>query len=137
MRFVSEKYRNAFFELFEQIKEQPKISFHEVSCRLFAVDGKHEFSFITKMLHTIDPTRPIYDSQVDAALKLHRTYPPDLTKKLRQDEAILTRLSNAYRELSKAPELSELLKAIDEVAPGRTMSIEKKLDFILWALGGL
>ena len=137
MRFVSEKYRDAFFELFEQIKEQPEFSFCEAAYRLFEVDGKHEFSFITKMLHTIDPSRPIYDSQVDAALKLRRTYQPDLGKKLQQDDAILARLSSVYRELSEAQELSGLMSIMDNVVPGRTMAVSKKIDFILWALGGL
>ena len=137
MRFVSEKYRDAFFELFEQIKEQPEFSFCETAYRLFEVDGKHEFSFITKMLHTIDPSRPIYDSQVDAALKLRRTYQPDLGKKIQQDDAILARLSSVYRELSEAQELSGLMSIMDNVVPGRTMAVSKKIDFILWALGGL
>ena len=137
MRFVSEKYRDAFFELFEQIKEQPEFSFCEAAYRLLEVDGKHEFSFITKMLHTIDPSRPIYDSQVDAALKLRRTYQPDLGKKLQQDDAILARLSSVYRELSEAQELSGLMSIMDNVVPGRTMAVSKKIDFILWALGGL
>ena len=137
MRFVSEKYRDAFFALFEQIKRQPEISFREVATQLFEVDGKHEFSFITKMLHTIDPTRPIYDSQVDVALGLHRTYQPNFAKKLQQDETILSQLSNVYCQLSEAPELSVLLTAIDEVIPSYTMSIAKKIDFILWAQGGL
>ena len=94
-------------------------------------------SFITKMLHTIDPSRPIYDSQVDAALKLRRTYQPDLGKKLQQDDAILARLSSVYRELSEAQELSGLMSIMDNVVPGRTMAVSKKIDFTLWALGGL
>lgn len=72
MRFVSQEYRDQFFELFEEIKSESSPSFRVVSQKLFQVDGKHEFSFITKMLHTIEPSRPIYDSQVDIALGIHR-----------------------------------------------------------------
>lgn len=63
MRFVSQQYRDSFFSLFEAIKNDPDISFVDVARQLSQVDGRHEFSFISKMLHTIDPSRPIYDSR--------------------------------------------------------------------------
>ena len=137
MRFVSQKYRNSFFELFETAESQTAPSFRTISETLFCVDGKHEFSFITKMLHTIDSHRPIYDSQVDAALRIHRKYQRDFEKKIRQDEEILNRLSVLYQELGALPYMAGPLAAIDQILPDQWMSTEKKLDFILWALGGL
>lgn len=137
MRFVSQEYRDQFFELFEEIKSESSPSFRVVSQKLFQVDGKHEFSFITKMLHTIEPSRPIYDSQVDIALEIHRYYQPNFEEKLRQDEHILAQISAAYRELASSPGMIELLAGFDKIIPGHTMSAEKKIDFILWALGGI
>ena len=137
MRFVSQEYRDQFFELFEEIKSESSPSFSAVSQKLFQVDGKHEFSFITKMLHTIEPSRPIYDSQVDIALGIHRCYQPNFEEKLRQDEHILAQISAAYRELASSPGMIELLAEFDKIIPGHTMSAEKKIDFILWALGGI
>ena len=137
MRFVSPEYRSRFFAVFEAAKSQTAPSFRAVSEMLFHVDGKHEFSFITKMLHTIDPHRPIYDSQVDAALGIHRTYQSDFEKKLQQDEQILYRLSALYQELAALPDMAEPLAVVDQISPAQRMSIEKKLDFILWALGRL
>ena len=137
MRFVSQEYRDQFFELFEEIKSESSPSFRVVSQELFQVDGKHEFSFITKMLHTIEPSRPIYDSQVDIALEIHRYYQPNFEEKLRQDEHILAQISAAYRELASSPGMIELLAEFDKIIPGHTMSAEKKIDFILWALGGI
>ena len=120
--------------LFEEIKENPDISFEEVARQLYPVDQKHEFSFISKMLHTINTSRPIYDSQVNAALKL-RTYQPDFEKRLKKDKEILDRISDQYRILMSSPEVIELQEEIDlKIAP-KTISTEKKLDFILWALG--
>ena len=137
MRFVSQEYRDQFFELFEEIKSESSPSFRVVSQKLFQVDGKHEFSFITKMLHTIEPSRPIYDNQVDIALEIHRYYQPNFEEKLRQDEHILAQISAAYRELASSPGMIELLAEFDKIIPGHTMSAEKKIDFILWALGGI
>lgn len=137
MRFVSQQYRDSFFSLFEAIKNDPDISFVDVARQLSQVDGRHEFSFISKMLHTIDPSRPIYDSQVDQALQIHRTYLPNIDAKIRQDEEILKQISFVYRCLEAASEMVEPLAAFDRIIPNRTMSIAKKLDFLLWALGGI
>ena len=135
MRFVSQEYRDTFFSVFEEYKDDPDPSFTRISELLYQVDGKHEFSFISKMLHTIDPRRPIYDSQVDAALGIHRTYQTDFQKKLHQDEEILRYISVQYTQLVEAPEIQEVIASFDKLLMGRKMTIEKKLDFILWALG--
>lgn len=134
MRFVSKEYRRAFFNLFERIKNDQSTSFEEIARELYLIDEKHEFSFITKMLHTIDTSRPIYDSQVNAALKL-RTYQLDFEKRLKRDKEILDRISDQYRVLMSSPEVIELETEIDSKISPKTISSEKKLDFILWALG--
>lgn len=135
MRFVSQSYRDAFFTLFEQIKAYPSVPFEEVSTQLYQVDHKHEFSFITKMLHTINSTRPIYDSQVDAALRIHRTYQTNFSKRLEQDAKILNEISAYYQDLKSAPQIKDVLTTFDQIAPMCKISTVKKLDFILWALG--
>ena len=137
MRFVSQQYRDRFFSLFEAIKNDAELSFVDVARNLSQVDGRHEFSFISKMLHTIDPSRPIYDSQVDQALQIHRTYEPDIELKIQQDEEILKQICFVYQCLEASPEMTEPLAAFDQIIPSRTMSIAKKLDFLLWALGGI
>lgn len=137
MRFVSQQYRDGFFALFENTKNDTELSFVDVAKQLSQVDGRHEFSFISKMLHTIDPSRPIYDSQVDQALKIHRTYEPNIELKIQQDEEILKQISYVYQCLEASAEMVEPLAAFDQIIPGRSMSIAKKLDFFLWALGGI
>ena len=137
MRYVSQQYRDCFFSLLEAMKHDKDVSFADIARDLFQVDGRHEFSFITKMLHTIDPSRPIYDSQVDQALQIHRTYQPNFDFKIQQDEEILRQISFAYRCLEAASEMTEPLAAFDQIIPNRSMNIAKKLDFLLWALGGI
>ena len=137
MRFVSKQYRDRFFSLFEAIKNDTKLSFVDVAKQLSQVDGRHEFSFISKMLHTIDPNRPIYDSQVDQALQIHRTYEPNIELKIRHDEEIIKQISFVYQRLEASAEMVEPLAAFDQIIPSRSMSITKKLDFLLWALGGI
>ena len=137
MRFVSKQYRDRFFSLFEAIKNDTKLSFVDVAKQLSQVDGRHEFSFISKMLHTIDPNRPIYDSQVDQALHIHRTYAPTIALQIQQAEEILTQIFFVYQRLEASAEMVKPLAAFDQIIPSRSMSIAKKLDFLLWALGGI
>lgn len=136
MRFVSKEYRHAFFTLFEKVKAQEEVSFEEVARQLYSVDGKHEFSFITKMLHTIDTSKPIFDSQVKAALQINRTYEPDFEKRLQLDIGILNQISEQYQILLESAQIQEIFAKIDQRSNPRKMSTEKKLDFILWGLGG-
>ena len=136
MRFVSKEYRHAFFTLFETVKNQLEVSFEEVARQLYTVDGKHEFSFISKMLHTIDTSKPIFDSQVKAALQIHRTFESDFEKRLQLDIGILNQISEQYQILLASAQIQEILAEIDRRSNPRTMSAEKKLDFILWGLGG-
>ena len=137
MRFVSNEYRERYFQMMEDLKNIPGVSFREISQQLYLVDQKHEFSFISKLLHTIDPSCPIYDSRVARVLGITRYPKKDFQKVLKRDEGILDKLRNVYHQLETDSRLTELLIQIDQRTPDKPMSIEKKLDFILWALGGI
>lgn len=137
MRFVSHEYRERYFQMMEDLKNTSSLSFCEVSQLLYLVDQKHEFSFISKLLHTIDPSCPIYDSRVARVLGITRYPKNDFQKVLKRDEGILDKLRNVYHQLESDSRLTELLIQIDQRTPDKPMSIEKKLDFILWALGGI
>lgn len=137
MRFVSNEYRERYFQMMEDLKNIPGVSFREISQQLYLVDQKHEFSFISKLLHTIDPSCPIYDSRVARVLGITRYPKNDFQKVLKRDEGILDKLRNVYHQLETDSRLTELLIQIDQRTPDKPMSIEKKLDFILWALGGI
>lgn len=137
MRFVSQEYRDRYFQTLEKEKNNKELSFQNLATELYAVDGKHEFSFLTKMLHTIDPCHPIYDSRVEQVLKLGHRYGQDFEKRLGRDEQILSQLTSVYRELASTEQINPLLSEIDARTPGFLMTVEKKMDFILWALGGV
>ena len=137
MRFVSQEYRNRYFLVLEENKNRKELSFRDVARELYQIDGKHEFSFLTKLFHTINPHHPIYDSRVENILKLGHGYGKDLEKRLVKDEKILERLASVYQELELSGKLTAMLEQLDTMTPGFRMSTEKKLDFIIWALGGV
>lgn len=136
MRFVSPKYRQAYFELLDRGKQQEP-SFEELARQLYAIDNRHEFSFLTKMLHTPDTNHPIYDSQVDAALGIHRRVVSDFELRLQQDRVILQAMMKAQQSLLQDPRVQAVLATFTQTFTADDMSEAKKLDFLLWALGGL
>lgn len=136
MRFVSPAYRQAYFELLDHGKRQ-ELSFEELARQLYAIDNRHEFSFLTKMLHTLDTSRPIYDSQVDAALDIHRRVVSDFELRLQQDRVILHAMMKTQRSLLQDPRVQAVLSAFMQTFNADDLSEAKKLDFLLWALGGL
>jgi hypothetical protein len=123
--------------MFEEIKQQAKPDFFDISLRLYQVDVKHEFSFISKMIHTAWPDQPIYDSRVDKTLGLNRNYIYEIKQKLEQDRTILKSLSVLYQELLGSHMIDDILDAFDQKFPNNQVSAAKKIDFLLWALGSI
>lgn len=50
---------------------------------------------------------------------------------------ILKRISSVYQTLCASQDIVSLLDIIDQSVPGHLISKEKKIDFLLWALGSL
>jgi hypothetical protein len=67
---LSQDFRSAYFELMEGLKGTALRSIREVTLILYRVPSNSsgrrtlQFSFASKLLHTLDPHRPIYDSMV-------------------------------------------------------------------------
>ena len=135
MRFVSQEYREKFFHFFEDHKNDKALSFAETAKTLYAVENKHQFSFISKMLHTINPSHPIYDSFVEQVLNLGHFSTKPIDQRIAKDVQIINRLTSVYQELRASGRLNDIMTELDKRTPGFQMSVEKKMDFILWALG--
>lgn len=105
--------------------------------QLYTIDNRHEFSFLAKILHTLDTSPPIYDSQVDAALGIHRRVISDFELCLQQDCVFLQAMMKTQQSLLQGPWLQAVLAAFTQIFTDDDMSEAKTLDFLLWALGGL
>ncbi len=128
---TSEKYKEAFFALFESIHGGETVSFEDASRKLFAVDGKHNFSYITKMLHTQNPALPTYDGQIAAILELPPVGGGMIEEKIQKSEDILKEISLIYDELLADPDFAGVIKVLDEVFYKNRLSPYKKCELIL------
>ena len=101
--------------------------------------GKYEFSFATKLLHTVNPDFPIYDSKVRNYLKheegvnfwLYFRPRKDVLSQIRHDWALLTAW---YADFLATARAKEWISWFDARFPNATwLSPTKKIDFIIFA----
>lgn len=97
--------------------------------------GKVHFSFATKLLHTIDDDRPIYDSIVAKHLRLGNIYTlKGKEAKIERCETIYGRLKERHADLLGNERVKNKIKEFSKkYSEAKDISNVKTLDFILWA----
>ncbi len=125
---VSKAVRSAYFQIMQQIKNGTNMTFSQVAYEMNKVTPKHQFSFITKLLHTTNTAYPIYDSLVAEALDIKKINSQwTIDKKIQESEKIVADMSKLYQDLIQEPAFQPVLALIN--AP---ISDVKKCDFIFW-----
>lgn len=126
------EWRKCYFEYFERIKKMPVVTFPEILHYIYEETGRVEASFSSKMLATINPEMPIWDSIVlkRLGLKLKGT---TSEQKLANAEVLYQEMVNWYLEFKKSQNAQEFIRKFDEAFPEyKDFSGTKKIDFILW-----
>ena len=124
-------WRLAFFNLLEASKTEA-VEFPDLLSALYRATGRIEASFASKLLATIDPSQPIYDSIVRQNLRLpvRRGSAAVRMAMLCEDHATIGR---AYAAIIDTPEFGQLKQAFDRRFPSYACFTDvKKLDFMIW-----
>ena len=127
-----------FYAMFQSMRRMKALTFSEVLNSMYKMsDGKWvDLSFASKMLHTIDPDRPIYDRFVAMNLALD-TMPQSGNAKSRIAKAIDIYGDLVYKmeSLLALDSVKAELKVFDEAFPEckDELSSMKKLDYLLWS----
>ena len=128
-----EVWRREYFRMMATFGKRGNASFGEILLRLHQATGQIEASFASKMLATMDPDMPIWDSKVLAALQL-RLAGSSPNIRLSNAVVLYERLCKWYQDFMKTDAAIEMLQRFDKEFPEfRIMSQTKKIDFILWA----
>ena len=133
----NEEWRKVYFELFEKVKNKSvAANFRTILKELQDKTHRTEASFTSKMLHTVNPDMPIWDSIVLTKLGFAKEVQPYKMNGL-SDEARLNKCEEVYNNLIKwyeGKDAEKLEKQFDADYPeykdklGKT----KKIDFMLW-----
>ena len=128
-------WRAYYFDLFECMKSRKEdVSFGEIQLRLFLKCGQIESSFSSKMLATINPDMPIWDSYVlkNLGLKLRGK---NKEERFSMAVVLYDNICSWYRDFLKTDEAKEMIGMFDQAFPEYSNLTEiKKIDFIIWAL---
>ena len=128
------EWRYAYYTLFEEYKKREKVTFDEVINDLFRETGKVEPSFASKMLASINPNMPIWDSKVLARIGIISSKKKG-EEKVKETIRLYGDIVSWYENLiSNTEEKNRYIENFDLAFPQfRGISDVKKIDFILWA----
>lgn len=126
-------WRTEYFKLMAAFRKKSSVTFGEILLRLFQNTGQIEASFGSKMLATLDPDMPIWDSNVLKSLQLQ--FKGD-TPELKMSNAVVLydHICRWYKSFLQTKKAEELLLRFDREFPEfQGLSNTKKIDFVLWA----
>lgn len=93
-----------------------------------------QFSFATKLLHTLDSSQPIYDSKVADLLRLPVKKKKDFVANIATCIAVYEELREAHQHLLSDDGIKSQIAALKAHYKAQ-ISDEKALDFLLWSVG--
>lgn len=137
---VSDDFSECFFELLNEFRSKPEVEIKDIVHRLYELPsndkGAHKvhFSFASKFVHTLNNSRPIYDSLVAAFYLLPNISPGwKLERKFKAGQEIYTFLNNEYDRVINEGLLAD---AIDRFRAhfelGEEYSDVKVIDTLIW-----
>lgn len=129
----NEKWRNGYFKILQLIKTKEKPVFSEIVEQVSNLSiNAIEPSFSSKILATIDPNMPIWDSRVLNKLHLQTTWEGDKT--IENAIEMYGKIVKWYEDYLKKPEARENILIFDSYLPEYKDRITdvKKIDYLLW-----
>ena len=138
VRSRTPQWYDLYYSLLEEQKDNPR-SFAELLRKLHKYDGNLEVSFASKLIATIDTSKPIWDQYVVANLDLKKEW--EQARKLALEErtqladSIYSKIQLCYQETIHSPEGQQCIDRFDRELPKykNIISDTKKIDFFLWS----
>lgn len=136
VRRSKEEFLEKYYEYMESCKNK-NISYEEVLKKLYTFQNKVEKSFASKLLHTINPDMPIWDSIVLKNLGLEMpTNITNINEKMTMSCNLYENIIKWYKEKLFSEDGRQTIGIFDITYPNSGISNTKKLDFILWGIRG-
>ena len=136
---------NKFYNYMNEIKNKEDISFNEILIKLSSWEHKVrksnnnpkgigksiEVSFASKLLATLNPNYPIWDSQVISALGI-KTENNSVESYIKAYQTLTDKIT----EIINSSDGQKAIELFDKQFPNYTwVSKHKKIDFYLWNIG--
>jgi len=126
-------FTDVYFSILEREKNNSAVSFETLLFELHHRFGKVESSFTSKLVASIDPNKPVDDSNVRESLGLSAP-----TGNLLQAICNYRCITQAATALTRYDGIAMLRESFDEAFPDyRHFTDTKKLDLFLWQCGAM
>ena len=124
-------WREIYYDLFSEAISM-KYTFDQIIKELFDKTNNVEPSFSSKMLATIDPSKPVWDQHVLMNLGFKFRSGSD---RLEQAIEIYHDIEKWYEDYLKTEEAANNIRIFDEMLPDYVwISNTKKIDCLLWSI---
>lgn len=128
----NEEWRHHYYVLFCRAKRE-SYSFEKIITELYRLTGNVEASFSSKMMATIDASKPIWDQYVLQNLGLELKGKTK-EEKLQNAVALYSRIEMWYADYFTTTEAQENIKEFNRLLPDYSwVSDTKKIDCLLWS----
>lgn len=133
--YVTPDFKKEYFQIIKDASAGKTFAHDDVADRLKAYKntrGKccYQLSFISKLLHTIDDSVPIYDKNIREVLHLSTVKGSVYEDKVDNGKKILEKIGNIYDGFSVDSDIHSIIDSFDCL---RGISFVKQCDFLLWA----
>jgi hypothetical protein len=125
-------WRREFFELMEKSKSG-ETNFSETLQAVHRSIGRIEASFASKLVATLDPSKPVIDTFVLRCFELRLPYGGS-TGRVEKTIKLYENLRMKYDCLMTRPDGFRIRNMFDERYPNATISEIKKIDLVLWQM---
>lgn len=130
-RFYSDTFKTRYLDVLQKMKHKDNLSFKEVFECVMEIKNTREMSFSSKLIHTVDPKYPIWDSIVtEQHFKMKKPYVKDnVVEKFseRYDEYV-----EKFYKYMESSEGAEVIRLFDIEYPESGITNVKIIDFVLW-----
>ena len=114
---------------------QEQLQFHSVLDLLRESTGRYESSFTSKLIATLNPSKPVIDSVVLKKLGL-RLPSAKTANRAAAISSLHQKLESLFADFLGTDSGKYLVHAFDSLYPDTGITDEKKLDFVLWQSRG-
>lgn len=129
----NEAWRKVYYDYFEKVKTKNP-TFAGIITHMYECTGNIEASFSSKMLATIFPNKPIWDSYVVNNLGMQLD---GNTKQERLSNAIAlyTDMEKWYEDFLQTDKAQECIEVFDRLLPDyKWLTDIKKIDCVIWSI---
>lgn len=144
---LTSEFKSRYFELMEENRENKPVEIEVLLRELEKFPrikenktekkkGSFQFSFVSKLINTLDSDIPIYDSKVSKAI-IGSSYSPigEFDDKLTVYSARHELIRKTYAYIIESKSFASIFSDFDKSFPDNRLSDLKKLDFIFWSYG--